>query len=832
MAMALVVAAIALAIPGVAMWLWGRRLVSAVDAAEWMPGINRALPKFKLLTAAIAVLPWLLDVRWPALWSICAWLSWRAGCYPLSRVMRGKSWSLARCLWFDVRTNSTNGFWLLLAGAPMLIADGLVGAVPLGIALLIWARYGGHLLRALLRVQSFDRSDVMAQLNALVAPDRVGDFRVVTAGPTDAVWAKELAWPHDRVILLSRTLCDRLSADELTALGVHALVRLDLYGRRRPLIPKLHAGQVLFAVVFAPFLPLGPLGWIAYVVWFRARAMRRAQAALRVFDRPTAEQLGDGEPLISALVATAALELPRQLDAETSRRLAAESLRERIAAIRAPRVEQQATKVAPTTAPQRGVVAGLLLGLRLALAVVALGSALVFWRVSHTIAPAANAAASSTGVPLSGMGKSYGHIVLHGPTAADVAAAVADRQAAISPTVNGYTLVADESFLTGDGTALAAELSQNLHCPAVVVAQYHDDVLYYTLFEAGKATDDYNSEPDYYDFAFAHIPPRSPMGGDAERLSDALGRHDAHATVDRALHKRGWLLDASDRHRELVDALGMPKFAVGFGYGALHGTLPDGLDEVALVLTTKARQFRDIEKRLTHPLTIPRRESEMLPSGKRIDRNFRPDGSVLDEFQSHADAHTAGTAIGVRSTFRRGHKTGEGYFVNKRLAPREAYEREQPKYPDMPHADKSVDDAGTERMVVGNRQIGWRHSGQPPEKLAADMDQLATEMMSWGRRVNAVEWVQANEHTIGDFDVATSRFLAAKLVELGAVAVHACRVRSYPDGFENTDHLVIELPTEPEPRAAVIKVIEILTATSMLGHYPDYGQRYAYVKLD
>ena len=78
------------------------------------------------------------------------------------------------------------------------------------------------------------------------------------------------------------------------------------------------------------------------------------------------------------------------------------------------------------------------------------------------------------------MGWSYTHVALFGTTQQKIVAVLGDRKAAISPTVNGFTLVADEEFESHDEeriSAFAAELSKTLSCPAVVVSEFDDDVL-------------------------------------------------------------------------------------------------------------------------------------------------------------------------------------------------------------------------------------------------------------------------------------------------------------------------------------------------------------------
>jgi hypothetical protein len=187
------------------------------------------------------------------------------------------------------------------------------------------------------------------------------------------------------------------------------------------------------------------------------------------------------------------------------------------------------------------------------------------------------------------MGLSYAHVVLFGPRQRQVADRLADRQAAVSPTVNGFTLVADEEFKSHARApmyALGVYLASELACPAVVVSEFDDDVLCYQLIEAAELSDEYNSEPDYFDFAVKHAPPRGPQGGNADRLCAALKRPGAREQVDRILHRQDFKLRAPDRHRELAAALGMPGFCVGFDYCALqNGELPEGLNDFDVIFT-------------------------------------------------------------------------------------------------------------------------------------------------------------------------------------------------------------------------------------------------------
>jgi hypothetical protein len=110
------------------------------------------------------------------------------------------------------------------------------------------------------------------------------------------------------------------------------------------------------------------------------------------------------------------------------------------------------------------------------------------------------------------MGWSYSHVALFGPAQKDVSQTLAGRHAVISPTIGGVTLVASEEFASHDPQQIAnfsfsIKLATALNCAALVISEYDDDVLSYQLIESGKITDEYNSVPDYFDFAGKYVPP-------------------------------------------------------------------------------------------------------------------------------------------------------------------------------------------------------------------------------------------------------------------------------------------------------------------------------------
>jgi hypothetical protein len=113
---------------------------------------------------------------------------------------------------------------------------------------------------------------------------------------------------------------------------------------------------------------------------------------------------------------------------------------------------------------------------------------------------------------------------------------------------------------------LAGGLSQRLACTALAVMNHDDDILLYTLFESGRMTDAYNSDPDY--FGDGHDSDSS--GGDAARLAAAFGRPDAAREIGGILSTSETVVFETDRHAQLVAALHAPRSAVGTGFSYLE----------------------------------------------------------------------------------------------------------------------------------------------------------------------------------------------------------------------------------------------------------------------
>lgn len=180
------------------------------------------------------------------------------------------------------------------------------------------------------------------------------------------------------------------------------------------------------------------------------------------------------------------------------------------------------------------------------------------------------------------MGGFYTNYTLRGPSQKAVAAALAGRKAIVSPERGGCVVAYDKASDDQNMeviTGLGSHLSRNFHCPVLAVLHHDDDVLWYQLFEDGKLTDEYDSTPGYFDPA---AEPSAPFGGDAQRLCRAFGASNT-AAVESILRKSsdaGGYAFAHERHADLVQALGIPDFAVLNAYASFErGDYPEGLSE-------------------------------------------------------------------------------------------------------------------------------------------------------------------------------------------------------------------------------------------------------------
>jgi hypothetical protein len=177
------------------------------------------------------------------------------------------------------------------------------------------------------------------------------------------------------------------------------------------------------------------------------------------------------------------------------------------------------------------------------------------------------------------MGNFYVSHTLRGTSQRDVAEALTGRLAVITPPRNDSIVVFDRDSDMQDPKVisdLGGRLSRALNCPVLAVLNHDDDVLWYWLFEQGELVDEYNSAPGYFNQSSGTF---GRGGGEAGKLCAAFGGGHV-GEVESILRKH---CTATERHSELVRALGIPPFGIG-GYSHIcSGWVPNGLEERDLI---------------------------------------------------------------------------------------------------------------------------------------------------------------------------------------------------------------------------------------------------------
>ena len=183
------------------------------------------------------------------------------------------------------------------------------------------------------------------------------------------------------------------------------------------------------------------------------------------------------------------------------------------------------------------------------------------------------------------MGSFYTNVTLVGVDAAPVLEWLATQSRRAFVAIVGPDLVVyDEAGESQDGShaALAAELSTIFATSALAALNHDDDILFLQAFDQGALVGEYNSQPDYFgDDGDADGPGGSDPGSlDGATLVTLFGRGDA-AAVQAVLDEDA--VFASEQHLAVVEQLGLPLAAAGFGYTYVsNGEHPDGLDEDTL----------------------------------------------------------------------------------------------------------------------------------------------------------------------------------------------------------------------------------------------------------
>jgi hypothetical protein len=165
------------------------------------------------------------------------------------------------------------------------------------------------------------------------------------------------------------------------------------------------------------------------------------------------------------------------------------------------------------------------------------------------------------------------------------------RRAYVLPPCRGYVVVCEaESDEQGDEIALlSAQLSRQFECLAFGVLNHDDDVLTYQLYSNGALLDEYDSMPGYYDTSR----PPEPAGGQAATLCEVFNKPRSAARIEAILRNVDYVF-ASERHEDLMHALGMPLTQLGYSMLSREDESTDG-DRLCVKVPTRTllRQFTE-----------------------------------------------------------------------------------------------------------------------------------------------------------------------------------------------------------------------------------------------
>jgi hypothetical protein len=174
------------------------------------------------------------------------------------------------------------------------------------------------------------------------------------------------------------------------------------------------------------------------------------------------------------------------------------------------------------------------------------------------------------------MSQFYANLVLQGPDASDVIAALRELHhvAYVAPGAAQTSVVFHEDLARQE--ELATGLSSRFGCAVLLSMVFGGTVLLYHLYLDGRRADAYVSKPH----EGLELDEPSP-DGDSQTLCAAFNKEHRTASVERVLRRPSKpdtdYAYAVNRHGELLRALGLPLFAAGAGFAAIEaGELPHG----------------------------------------------------------------------------------------------------------------------------------------------------------------------------------------------------------------------------------------------------------------
>ena len=176
------------------------------------------------------------------------------------------------------------------------------------------------------------------------------------------------------------------------------------------------------------------------------------------------------------------------------------------------------------------------------------------------------------------MSTNYTNITLYGVTQDEVADWCEEHEVIgyISPTIDDVTVLYENTLAENTDLpqpleallARAAGMSAELMVPALVSVVADDHMFMYVLYLDGGMKDSYMSYTD-----------KPPVNGRTDILVRTFDAEGEEARVTAAL-RREIINSATERHKELMDALALPPLMIDMGFEYLEeGEKPHGVED-------------------------------------------------------------------------------------------------------------------------------------------------------------------------------------------------------------------------------------------------------------
>ena len=195
------------------------------------------------------------------------------------------------------------------------------------------------------------------------------------------------------------------------------------------------------------------------------------------------------------------------------------------------------------------------------------------------------------------------------------------RNAFVLPATKGFVIVCDEESDTQDTkviSILTNQLSEKFACAGIAVINFDDDILWYQLYKNGNLLDEYNSNPDYFEFK-DH---RGPIGGNPKILCEIFNKPRNIVKVDKILHTshgEGYILE-NDRHSDLAKVLGWASKFILLSYRELIKVYEEK-DNISLFAKPLSRRWLKQFTETDFPSTtfnLDKELSKLLHRNKKI----------------------------------------------------------------------------------------------------------------------------------------------------------------------------------------------------------------------